>query len=105
MAAPEKEYVPLTTEERILLDFGYGDFVHRPLVGPDGLSMTDREGHEVMGGNFLDTYASLDKRQHTQDLLDGFLEMDPGEEDYTAAKQMIQDFLTAQFGEPSPIEA
>ena len=90
------------TEAQILADFGYDHCLDMPLTLPDGSPVVGEDGSTVTGGRFLETYRDPERRQHTQDLLDGYLGMDAADPDYAGAREYISTYLKAYFGEPNP---
>jgi hypothetical protein len=101
MPPQEREPVPPRPEAPILTAFGYGHCLDMPLTQADGSPVVGHDGSAVTGGSFLDTYHDPKRRQHTQDMLDGFLGMGPDDPDYAAAQAYIGSYLRAYFGEPN----
>lgn len=75
-------------EEWILTKLGYGHC----------LDMIVSPGSTITGRNFLDAYGESPHRQKTEDILEGFKDMDSSDPDYDATKAYISRFLEAQFG-------
>ncbi len=87
--AAESEPKP-SIEERALIRLGYQHCLDARL----------EEGSPTVGRHFLDAYGNSPKRQDTEDLLQGFLEMSETDPDYGAAKAYITRFVEPYFGSP-----
>jgi hypothetical protein len=77
-------------EEQVLLKLGYGQQLDTPLS----------IGEPAKGRNFLDAYGNSPQRQHTEDLLNGFLDMPETDPDYEPMKAYLTTYLESQFGPP-----
>jgi hypothetical protein len=74
-----------------LVELGYSHTLDVPLPGSD-----------ILGKDFLSAYGDSPHREATEDLLEGFKDMDPAEPDYEPTKTYILRYLEAQFGPPQP---
>jgi hypothetical protein len=83
--SPELE---MSIEEWILTKLGYSHCLDTT-ISPDST---------VTGRNFLEAYGESPHRQSTEDILEGFKDMDPSDPDYETARAYILRFLEAQFG-------
>jgi hypothetical protein len=54
----------------------------------------------ITGDRFLDVYRNPERRQHTKDMLDGFLITSHADPEYHDARNYIASYLSAYFGEP-----
>lgn len=85
------EYEPQPRlEEEVLVRLGYEHCLDTPLEA----------GGPIVGRNFLDVYQNAPKRQDTEDLLQGFIEMSKADPDYAATKAYITRFIETFFGPP-----
>jgi hypothetical protein len=89
MMTGEAEPQP-TIEERALVRLGYEHCLDTPL----------EEGAPTVGRYFLDAYGNSPKRQDTEDLLRGFVDMDEADPDYPATRTYITRFIEPYFGSP-----
>jgi len=87
----ELEADSLRIEEWTLLGLGYGHCLDTPVAEGD-----------VRGRNFLDAYGDSPHRGETEDLLEGFKDMDPTDPDYVSTRTYVMGFLEAKFGPPAP---
>lgn len=77
-------------EELTLIALGFEQYLDSPIT-------VTATGVKVTGRNFLDAYKDPEKRQDTQDLLRGFLDLDQNDPDYEPTKIYILTFLNARF--------
>ena len=80
----------LSIEERVLVRLGYAHCLDTPL----------EEGEPTVGRHFLNAYGDSPKRQDTEDLLQGFVDMPETDPDYGATKAYITRFIEPYFGSP-----
>ena len=85
---PGEEQPKPRIEERVLIELGYESYLDQPVA----------EGSYISGRNFLDSYHSPETRQHTEDMLYGFVDMPVTDPDYRDTKDMITRYLDAYFG-------
>ena len=97
----EREPTPPRTEAQILTSFGYDHCADLVLTYPDGSPVIGQDGTAVTGGKFLDAYSDPRRRQHTEDMLAGFLSTDPTDPDYADAQAYIGAYLKTYFGDPN----
>lgn len=67
-------------------------------LGYEGFLDQEFGGYGVVGRNFLDAYGASPHRQNTEDLLEGFRDMDETDPDYEGMKEYILRFLRTQIG-------
>jgi hypothetical protein len=87
---------PASTEARILTDLGYAHVLGNPVPASSPGAEPD-----VLAENFLDAYPDdSPHRQETEDLLTGYLAMDPSDPDYPATRRHILRYVETWFGPP-----
>jgi hypothetical protein len=105
MSPREQEPLPTRTEAQILNALGYGHCIDFPFQRADGSAILGPDGRTpVTGGTFLDAYADPDNRQRTEDEMEGYLDMEPGDPYRATAEAHIARYLAAFFGEPNPTQ-
>lgn len=90
-------------EHRILEAFGFSHLVDEPVyVG--GTKVSDAEGNDVLGRNFLDAYPPelAEIRAETQDTLEEFLETPPTDPLYAISREAILERVKAFIAPPAP---
>lgn len=79
-----------TIVEEAFVRLNYGHALDLPLG----------DGSFITGRSFLDAYSDPVKRQHTEDLLRGFVTMETTDPDYELTKAYLTGFLEPYFGPP-----
>jgi hypothetical protein len=90
-------------EERILTSLGYEAHLDAQVIRPDGSLAQDAAGQPVTARNFLDAYAKPESRQHTVDMLEGFLDMEHTDPDYNGSREMIDMYMRALLVMPDAV--
>lgn len=86
---------PISIGEWALTDLGYGEIIGQPIPSPDA------NAPKVLAEDFLDLYpAGSQHRQDTEDLLEGYREMDPTDPDYEGTRRLILRYFKTWFGPP-----
>lgn len=97
MPQPEQDRPPQRVEEQVLRKLGFDQFLDAPVRDRSGGYAIDADNHPVTGRNFLDVYRDADRRQHTEDILRGFLELSAEHPDYPDSAALITSYVNAAF--------